>query len=33
LSDTLVPLPRVCCVHYVLRGRHVKAQDSYLPYF
>src|SRR5829696_4423539 len=33
LSDTLVPLPRVCCVHYVLRGRHVKAQDRYLPYF
>jgi hypothetical protein len=26
-----IPTTRVWCIHYVLRGRHVKVQDSYLP--
>jgi hypothetical protein len=25
------PTTSVWCIHYVVRGRHVKVQDSYLP--
>jgi hypothetical protein len=33
LSDALAPLTGVCYLHHVLRGPHVRAQDSYLPSF
>ena len=33
LSDAPAPFTGVCCVHHVLRGRHVKAQVRYLPSF
>jgi len=33
LSDAPAPFTGVCCVHHVLRGRHVKTQDRYLPSF